>query len=93
MCVCVARSQECVYLALRSVCLFLDEGVSLSVCVRLVCLYLIICVCVSQYVCSSMCFFLSLSVCVSQSVCLSHCEVVFFLACVCVSLCLYVFVS
>jgi len=35
---------------LAGLCLFLDEGVSLSVCVPLVCLSLCVSVCVSQYV-------------------------------------------
>ena len=60
----------CVDLALRSVCLFLDEGVSLSVCVPLVCLSLFVSVCVS-HMCVSQCFFLSLSVRVSLSLCVS----------------------
>ena len=50
-----------VYLSLSTVCLFLDEGVSLSVCVPVVCLSLCISVCVSQYVCLSVFFSLSLS--------------------------------
>ena len=45
----------CVDLTLRSVCLFLDEAVSLSVYVSLVCLSLFVSVCVSQYVCPSVC--------------------------------------
>ena len=69
----------CVCLALRSVCCFLDEGVSVSVCVPLVSLSL----CVSLSMCVSQCVS-----CVSQCVCLSHCECVWFLACVCVSLCM-----
>jgi len=56
----------CVDLALRSVCLFLDEGVSLSVCVPLVCLSLFV-----SHMCVSQCFFLSLSVRVSLSLCVS----------------------
>ena len=68
--------------ALRSVCLFLDEGESLSVCVPLVCLSL----CVSVSMCVSQCVSVSQSVCLSQCVCLSHCECVWFLVCVCLSL-------